>query len=87
MPFGFSTGDFIAAVNLVRDPVKALHDSNGSSREYRELIRELHNLETVLLEVKARPFPPPPSLSTLDNGSVLDLETSSLRRLLFQCRL
>lgn len=53
VPFGFSAGDFIAAINLVRDLVKALHDSNGSSREYRELIRELHSLETVLLEVKA----------------------------------
>lgn len=51
--FGFSAGDFIAAISLVRDLGKALHDSNGSSREYRELIRELHSLETSLLEVKA----------------------------------
>lgn len=53
VPFGFSAGDFIAAITLVKDLVKALHDSNGSSREYRELIHELHGLETGLLEVKA----------------------------------
>ena len=53
VPFGFSAGDFIAAIGLVKDLVKALHDSNGSSREYRELIHELYGLEAALLEVKA----------------------------------
>ena len=53
VPFGFSAGDFIAAIGLVKDLVKALHDSNGSSREYRELIDELRGLEIALLEVKA----------------------------------
>jgi hypothetical protein len=51
--FGFSTGDFIAGINLVRDVVKALQDSKGSSKEYLELIAELRTLETALLEVKA----------------------------------
>lgn len=53
VPFGFSAGDFIAAIGLVKDLVKALHDSKGSSREYRELIHELRSLETALLQVKA----------------------------------
>lgn len=50
--FRFSTGDFIAAIGLVRDVTKALCDSNGSSREYMELIHELHTLETALPEVR-----------------------------------
>lgn len=51
-PFGFSVGDFIAGINLVRDVIKALEDSAGSSLEYRELIRELYGLERALIEVK-----------------------------------
>jgi len=43
----------LGAIGLVNNLVKALHDCNGSSREYRKLIHELHGLETALLEVKA----------------------------------
>jgi len=50
--FGFSTGDFIAGINLVQELIKALNDSRGSSKEYLELIAELRSLETALLEVK-----------------------------------
>jgi|ERR1700733_10622524 hypothetical protein len=52
-PFGFSAGDFIAAIGLIRDVTRALRDSGGASEECRELIYELHGLETALLEVKA----------------------------------
>ena len=51
--FGFSTGDFIAGINLVKDVIKALQDSKGSSKEYLELITELRTLEIALLEIKA----------------------------------
>ena len=51
-PFGFSTGDFVSGINLVREILKALEDSAGSSSEYRGLIKELYALERVLLEVK-----------------------------------
>jgi predicted HicB family RNase H-like nuclease len=52
VPFGFSVGDFIAGINLVKDVIKALQDSRGSSKEYLELIAELRSLETALFEVK-----------------------------------
>ena len=50
--FGFSVGDFISGLELIRQLIKALEDSSGSSKEYRDLIRELYALERALLEVK-----------------------------------
>ena len=50
--FGFSVGDFISGLELIRQFIKALEDSSGSSKEYRDLIRELYTLERALLEVK-----------------------------------
>jgi hypothetical protein len=55
-PFSFSAGDFIAAIGLIRDVTRALRDSGGALEECRELIYELHGLETALLEVKALDF-------------------------------
>lgn len=52
-PFGFSVGDFLSGINLIREIIKALEDSAGSSAEYRELIKGLYSLERALLEVKA----------------------------------
>ena len=51
-PFGFSVGDFVAGIELIRQLINALEDSAGSSSEYRELIKELYSLERALLEVK-----------------------------------
>lgn len=50
--FGFSAGDFITGIKLVKDIIKALSDSKGSSKEYQEVIAELRNLETALKLVK-----------------------------------
>lgn len=50
--FGFSAGDFIAAINLVSTVIDALRESGDSSSEYRELISQLYTLETALLRVK-----------------------------------
>ena len=50
--FGFSAGDFIAALNLVSNVIDALHETAGANAEYRELVRELLTLETALLRVK-----------------------------------
>jgi hypothetical protein len=50
--FGFSAGDFIAAINLVSTVIDALRESGDSSSEYRELIGQLYTLETGLLRVK-----------------------------------
>lgn len=50
--FGFSAGDFIAAISLVSTVIDALRDSGDSSSEYRALIAQLYTLETALLRVK-----------------------------------
>ncbi|CZR66941.1 uncharacterized protein PAC_16841 [Phialocephala subalpina] len=50
--FGFSAGDFIAALQLVSTVIDALRDSGDSSTEYRALISQLFTLEIALLTVK-----------------------------------
>jgi hypothetical protein len=50
--FGFSVGDFIAGISLIRGLIKALEDGAGSGQEYRDLIRELYSLERALVEIK-----------------------------------
>ncbi|PQE17488.1 vegetative cell wall protein [Rutstroemia sp. NJR-2017a WRK4] len=50
--FGFSAGDFIAAIELVATVIDALRESGGASSEYREIVRQLYSLETALLQVK-----------------------------------
>ena len=50
--FGFSAGDFIAALNLVSTVIDALRDSGDASLEYRELVRQLYTLEQALFRVK-----------------------------------
>lgn len=55
MPVGLtfgSLGDIISLSILVKDVVKALDNSRGSSSEYQEVIRELWALDWVLLEVE-----------------------------------
>lgn len=52
--FGFSTGDFINGINLVKNIINALTESRGSSKEYLEIIRELRGLEVALLLVKSQ---------------------------------
>lgn len=54
--FGFSTGDFINGINLVKTLIEALHESRGSSQEFVEVINELYILERTLLEVKTMQF-------------------------------
>jgi uncharacterized membrane protein len=53
VPFGFSVGDFISAIELIHDVIDALKDSSGSSADFQELIRELYSLERALLAVRA----------------------------------
>jgi hypothetical protein len=49
--FGFSVGDFIQAVYLVKDVVQALRESSGSSQEFIEIINRLYCLERALLDI------------------------------------
>lgn len=72
--FGFSTGDFINAIHLVKGIVKALNDSRGSSKEYLEVISELRGLEVALIQVKAQ------------YNSIVKIEQSSaLRQAVKEC--
>jgi hypothetical protein len=52
MSFGFSAGDFIAAISLVGKIIGALNNINGAASEYKELISQLYTLESVLIQVK-----------------------------------
>jgi hypothetical protein len=54
--FGFSAGDFIAAIELVGTVVGALSPSSTASLEYQELISQLLSLKTALIQVKRLEF-------------------------------
>lgn len=80
MPITFgSVGDIIAVCLLIKDLVKTLDDSRGSSAEYQEIIRELWILERALLEVEM--------LSrTCDNTVELNALCATARRASDECR-
>ncbi|KAF1976697.1 hypothetical protein BU23DRAFT_455393 [Bimuria novae-zelandiae CBS 107.79] len=46
--FGFSVGDFIAAIGLITKVIKALKDKCGAATEYQHLQLELQALERTL---------------------------------------
>ncbi|EON62775.1 hypothetical protein W97_02000 [Coniosporium apollinis CBS 100218] len=50
--FGFSDGDFIAAINLIVRVSKALNDSGGAASEYRMLLQELQQLQLILKQLR-----------------------------------
>jgi hypothetical protein len=50
--FGFSVGDFIAAITLVKDLIDALQDSGGASDHFLSVIRELREVENALKGVR-----------------------------------
>lgn len=50
--FGFSVGDFIAGLKLVKDLIDSLDDAAGARPMYRRLTAELRSLEQALTEVK-----------------------------------
>lgn len=53
MPITFgSVGDIITLSILIKDLVKSLDDSRGSSAEYQAIVRELWSLDHALLEVE-----------------------------------
>jgi hypothetical protein len=54
--FGFSAGDFIAAIELVGTVVDALRSSGSAGAEYRELVSQLLSLESALIQVKRLEF-------------------------------
>jgi hypothetical protein len=50
--FGFSAGNFIAAIELVATVINALGESGDASSEYREVVRQLYSFKTALLRAK-----------------------------------
>ena len=53
MPISFgSVGDIICVSLLIKDLVKCLDESRGSSTEYQAVIRELWSLDRALLQVE-----------------------------------
>jgi hypothetical protein len=66
--FGFSVGDFINGINLIKELIDALNESRGSSQEFIEVINELYSLERALLEVKTLQFS---SAETVQHAALL----------------
>jgi hypothetical protein len=52
VPFGFSVGDFITCIDLIRNVVAGLEESSGAAAEYRTLINELKILKSTLSAIK-----------------------------------
>jgi hypothetical protein len=50
--FGFSVGDFVAGIKLVKDLIDSLDEAAGAGPAYRRLAAELRSLERALTEVK-----------------------------------
>src|SRR5271170_2979695 len=46
--FGFSVGDFIACLQLIREVAQALRESKGSASEYQSLFQTLVSLNQCL---------------------------------------
>lgn len=74
--FGFSVGDFIAAIQLVRTVIDALSTSSHSSVELQELLRQLQSLDTALREVE-----------TLQVDESLFAEILALKQSAAQCQM
>ncbi|KAL8651894.1 MAG: hypothetical protein Q9210_003006 [Variospora velana] len=51
--FGFSAGDIVSAIGLIRKVQKALKDTGGASTEYQHVILELQGLENVFRQLEA----------------------------------
>lgn len=50
--FGFSVGDFLAGINLIKNLVEALNDTAGAKPAYQSLIAELLSLQNALTEAQ-----------------------------------
>jgi hypothetical protein len=56
MSFGFSVGDFVAALELVGTVIRALRETGGAKSRLREVVNELYSLERAILQVKQLEF-------------------------------
>ena len=74
-----SVGDIITLCIIIKDLVKALDDSKGSSAQYQEVIRELWALDRVLLEVELL-------WRTCESTNELNALRETAHRMADQCR-
>ena len=54
VPFGFSVGDVIAAINLISDIISALRSADGAVANFRDLMTDLKGFEQALISIQAR---------------------------------
>jgi hypothetical protein len=80
--FGFSVGDFVAALGLVRDVIDALQDSGTARIKYRQLLRQLYSLETALQQVNRLELDDVEALDGVDRSA----ELAALREAAAQCQ-
>ena len=73
--FGFSPSDVIKALELVATVIDALRESGKANAQCRELLRQLHSLETALIQVKR-----------LEVDESLHREVAALRQAAAQCQ-
>ena len=53
VPFGFSFGDFIAAIEVIHKVAQALRKSSGARSHFHQTVADLESFETVLRRVEA----------------------------------
>lgn len=76
VPFGFSFGDFIAAIELINKAAQALKRSSGAQSHFHQTVADLESFEIVLRRVEA--------LSPMDSS----LDTiEAIRLCAFKCHL
>lgn len=63
--FGFSAGDFISGISLVKKLIRSLNDTAGSRASYRQLISELLNLDEALGQIKDLQADPAQAVQTV----------------------
>lgn len=52
VPFGFSAGDFIAAIGLVSDIISAIREADGATADFGDLMTGLRSLENAFITIK-----------------------------------
>lgn len=75
-PFGFSVGDLISGVSLVRKLIRALNDFAGARADYRQLVSELSYLDEALTAV-----------STLQLNPAQSAQNIAMEQVVSQCQI
>jgi hypothetical protein len=53
VPFGFSFGDFVAAIEVIHKAAQALRRSSGAQSNFSQAVADLETFEIVLRQVEA----------------------------------